>query len=208
MLRHQIDFENSHERIICYPRRCTYCHEWPFGQWPIGGRRTNYIPNAETFSHRIFGLRECWNEKRRWNTSGSRFYFGSTYKEQYCGGIVSWFVIFMRISLPNHNFEWFTSRLVINSDSPGYTVFGNTTSFDMHLTFIEIFDTSVDGLSGGNVQWLSGDVGSFEFQLAVTPLSASQPLRMYIVVYAVNEHWAGRNYRFGYYRADLQLLSL
>lgn len=86
-------------------------------------------------------------------------------------------------------------------------MFGNIESLNQTFTFIETFDSSDDGVSGGLVQLVSGGIGSGVFQLSVTPLSPNQPIRLYIVAYAEDEQNAGRNYRFGRYQAGLERLT-
>lgn len=99
-------------------------------------------------------------------------------------------------------------RLNIHSDSSGYFVFGNISHLNQTYTFIETFDTSEDGVSGGLVQLIAGGIGSKEFQLSVKPVSADHHIFMYIVdAYAEDEKNGGQNFRHGRYLPGLERLS-
>lgn len=84
---------------------------------------------------------------------------------------------------------------------------GNIGHLNQTFTLIQAFDTSDDGQSGGLITLIEGGVGTDEFVLSVEPLSASLPLRLYIVAYAVEEINGGSNFRIGTFRAGLELLS-
>lgn len=102
---------------------------------------------------------------------------------------------------------YFSSRLHIQSTSEGYFIYDNIEASNYTFTFIQTFDTSADGFSGGYVELIDGGNGTKQFTLAVTPV-ANQNISLYIVAYADNLINAGRNFRFGDYRPALTLLTL
>lgn len=103
----------------------------------------------------------------------------------------------------------FSLRITIERDNgAGYSVLGLSTNSNVSITFIETFDTSEDGVSGGLIQLIDGGIGDSGFRIGVQPLSANHPLRIVIVAYYESPQSDGRHYRFGHYRPGLERLVL
>lgn len=91
---------------------------------------------------------------------------------------------------------------------------GLTTSMRGHIgqlnqtfTFVEVFDTSADGQSGGLVRFNSGGVGFSEFNITVIPVSPDSSISVYVVAYSLDIINGGNNFRVGRFLPWFDLLQ-
>lgn len=84
---------------------------------------------------------------------------------------------------------------------------GHIDHLNQTYTFVEVFDTSEDGRSGGLIQFVSGGVGYSEFRISIFPLSPDHPIRIVVVAYSLDTIYGGRNFRLGgHFVPNLHLL--
>lgn len=65
------------------------------------------------------------------------------------------------------------------------------------FTFVEVFDTSADGVSGGTVRLVEGGIRTSTMILVVQPVRPSAPVSLFIVAYGHNLYEGGQNFRIG-----------
>lgn len=83
---------------------------------------------------------------------------------------------------------------------------GHITHLNQTYTFVEVFDTSADGRSGGLIQFVSGGVGYSEFRISIFPISPNHPIRIIVVAYSLDTINGGNNLRVGRFLPSYQLL--
>lgn len=68
---------------------------------------------------------------------------------------------------------------------------------DWSFTFVEIFDTSADGRSGGTVRLLDYGIGSQSLIIVVQPNQPGGSVSLFLSVYSQNFGYGGNNFQFG-----------
>lgn len=96
-------------------------------------------------------------------------------------------------------------RTIINFGSR-INLRGHIFHLNQTYTFVEVFDMSPDGRSGGLIQFVSGGVGYSEFRISIFPVSPAHPIRIVVVAYALDAINGGNNFRIGRFVPNLHLL--
>lgn len=99
---------------------------------------------------------------------------------------------------------FYVYRTDMNFNSP-QNLSASVGHLNQTYTFIEVFDTSADGRSGGLIHLNSGGIGHRTFFITIYPIAAQHPISVNVVAYSMDTINGGTNFRLGRFLPSLQL---